>query len=905
MPDISANFEDVLIQSLKGNENLQRSDIEDLAKRLAPVYEVQEEDLDTHIKNIETKLLTTMDEGVALVDPDAEHNDRWPDERPDGDWKYWKDYEQILSPRGPRVAHTLGDVTKKILGLLQDPKEPPDWDRRGLVIGHVQSGKTGNYIGLISKAADAGYKFIIVIAGIQNNLRKQTQHRIDEGFVGRDSTPNLRKTPVGVGKINRNREYPISLTNTDNDFTKQMADSVISDLKAFRSPVVVVIKKNVTTLANLYRWLRELNARNSTDKIGDIPMLMIDDEADHASIDTTKPDQDPTRTNSEIRRILSLFRKSCYVGYTATPFANIFINPDSQNEMLEDDLFPRDFIYCLDAPSSYFGPSKIFLDEEPSKRILRTIDDAESYLPLAHKKYYEVQDLPPSLKQAINVFVIGKTIRILRTKTNVSAHCSMMINASRFVDIQRQIKEHVSYYLENMTQAVRLYYALPENKALTNEHMANLKKTYDDEFANVGESWVDIQKNLFKAIDSIKTYVINNKSEDSLDYKRFEEKNESLTVIAVGGLSLSRGLTLEGLMVSYMYRNTKMYDTLMQMGRWFGYRNEFEDLCRVWLSDESQGWYSHIAEATEELRQQIKQMQRDRMTPKDFGLYVRTHPDSLVVTALGKMRGAERRTLSINLSGKLVESTVVPSAEEVTVENLQKTVDLFGKLSARYPSNGQPVDGSYFYKDVNLKDIEEFLIDFRFHKQIRAKKDIALEYLRKISDKYPCGDVAFVSLKKPKSDNSLVLGREWKMFCQTRSVGMITGIDGISKVREPSVNESGFHITSKDHIASRGAEDVGLTMDQKKRAKAEAGNPSNVADHFYRTVRRKPLLMIHLLTLRKGESEILLDQVPAIGISFPDGDYSKSVECVVNQTWVQQWTQMEMFSSEEEDDYDN
>ena len=901
MPDISANFEDVLIQSLKGNENLQRSDIEDLAKKLAPVYEVQEEDLDAHIKNIETKLLTTMDEGVALVDPDAEHNDRWPDERPDGDWKYWKDYEQILSPRGPRVAHTLGDVTKKILGLLKDPKEPSDWDRRGLVIGHVQSGKTGNYIGLISKAADAGYKFIIVIAGIHNNLRKQTQHRIDEGFVGRDSTPNRRKIPVGVGKINRNREYPISLTNTDSDFTKQMADSVISDLKAFRNPVVVVIKKNVTTLSNLYRWLRELNARDSTDKIGDIPMLMIDDEADHASIDIAKPELDPSRTNSEIRRILSLFRKSCYVGYTATPFANIFINPDSQDEMLEDDLFPRDFIYCLDAPSSYFGPSKIFLDEESDKRILRTIDDAESYLSLAHKKYYEVQDLPPSLKQAINAFVIGKAIRILRTKTTGPAHCSMMINASRFVNIQRQIREHVSYYLENMTRAIRLYYALPENKALANEHMANLKKTYDDEFANVGESWADIQKNLFKAIDSIKTYLINSQSEDALDYKRFEENNESLTVIAVGGLSLSRGLTLEGLMVSYMYRNTKMYDTLMQMGRWFGYRNEFEDLCRVWLSDESQGWYSHIAEATEELRQQIKQMQRSRMNPRDFGLYVRTHPDSLIVTALNKMQSAERRILSISLNGKLIESMPVPSEEEINSENRQKITDLFEKLSTRYPNNVEKLDGAYFCRDVNLEDIEEFLTQFHFHTRMTAKRDIALDYLGKIADKYPCGDVAFLSLQN-RSDNSFLdFGGEWKMRCQNRSV-LVDSNGG--EVAKPPKKESGFEITYKNRIAARGAESVGLTSDQIEKAKEASDNPRSISDHSYRTIRKKPLLMIHLLTLRNRESEILLDKVPAVGISFPDEDYSESVECVVTKAWVRQWTQMGMFDSEKEDDYD-
>src|SRR5690606_10519323 len=129
-------------------------------------------------------------------------------------------------------------------------------------------------------------------------------------------------------------------------------------LKSLNNTFILVIKKNVNTLSSLYNWLKELNTREELEKITDIPMLLIDDEADNASINTNKPELDPTRTNREIRSILNLFRKRCYVGYTATPFANVFINPDSEDEMLGSDLFPAHFIHCLDAPTNYCGAER-------------------------------------------------------------------------------------------------------------------------------------------------------------------------------------------------------------------------------------------------------------------------------------------------------------------------------------------------------------------------------------------------------------------------------------------------------------------------------------------------------------------------------------------------------------------
>lgn len=897
------DFETAIVLALRNTSPLTVADIEQKARMLALVFELDEYPIEQIIKSVETKLVTTMSEGISLVDQRAEHDDAW-HEKKEISWDYWNDYEGHLKSEGwgPRVVNTMGDVTGKILGLLKNPEDAGEWKRRGLVIGHVQSGKTANYIGLISKAADAGYKLIIVIAGIHNNLRTQTQQRVDEGFIGRNSDPNRRGKLIGVGRDHPNRRFPVTLTTTDKDFDKRIANQLGADLQVYKQPVVVVIKKNVSTLKSLYVWLKEWNTRESADKIDNIPMLMIDDEADNASINTKKEDINPTETNKQIRNVLSLFRKSCYVGYTATPFANIFINPDTEDEMLGHDLFPRDFIYCLDAPTNYFGPQKVFVDEVSSPAILRTIDDAEHIIPLKHKKDHPVSDLPRSLKIAIHAFIVGKAIRIVREHRN--KHASMMVNASRFVDVQRQLREHISLYVKEMKNAVMFNYALPEAQALKNAHMQALREIYDEEFSDGSEPWQDIQKALYEAVDAIKIFVVNSKSDEALDYRWAENNGESLTALAIGGLSLSRGLTLEGLMVSYMYRNTKMYDTLMQMGRWFGYRADYEDLCRVWLPSESQGWYSHIAEATEELRQQIKQMRRDRMSPIDFGLYVRAHPDALLVTALNKMRYAERLTFTRNFSGRLLQTYVLSSNDNLHSENRSLIKDFYSDLKReKAPAL---IGNSFFWEKVSWEKAERFLIQFKFHKELQGEKALALDYLRKIADKYGAVDIAYVSLDKQSVNNSAFpLFENEKIFCQERAVG---------KTKENCIKQTpeqdGYYTSNKQNFMTTRDEALGLAVDIKERLNEEAEkNGKLVARIDYRLARARPFLTVHVLRLvhKPGKSEpdkLLLDEVPALGISFPGGDYSVmvTVDRVANRILVKQLQDEGLDELDEEDD---
>lgn len=719
------NFTSSLISALSTLKTPPTRDVvEQKAKALASVIDY-EGDLKNIIEEAMVAIDTRMGAGVSLINKEAPHDEEWVRKR-EITWTYSDAYAAFLKKESwpPTVVQSLSDVGEKILGHLQDPLSEGDaWNRRGLVIGHVQSGKTANYLGVISKAADAGYKFIIVIAGIHNNLRKQTQERVDEGFIGRSSDPEDRKT-IGVG-LDGDYPHPVTLTNINDDFSKRTAAEGGWKINDFSKPIIFVIKKNTKTLEALHKWLKELNAKGD-GQIRDVPMLMIDDEADNASINTNKPELDPTRTNAMLRRILKLFAKSCYVGYTATPFANIFINPDSYEEDVHEELFPRDFIYSLDAPTTYFGPDKVFLNDASSDRILERIVDAEEYLPLTHKREDPVADLPPSLYRAFDEFVVARAIRNLRGQTK--KHCSMLVNVSRFVPVQRTVRDFLSVYEKKLREAVKANYAMPEKSSSQNQYMKALRTVFDEVYADCGFSWDQAKAALFGAFEHLRLFVINSKTDDVLDFRKYEKDGIGLTAIAIGGLSLSRGLTIEGLTVSYMYRNTAMYDTLMQMGRWFGYRQGYEDLCRVHLSPDSIDWYAHIANAADELRQQIKRMRRDGMSPKQFGLYVMAHPDSLLVTARNKMRAGEKVIVNQNFSGQLIESTWLSLDPETSTSN-----EALIAASWRDGFGGKPVEPTekgWVIKDVGLRAVEDFLTRFEVHTRFAGRRSSAVEYLQ-------------------------------------------------------------------------------------------------------------------------------------------------------------------------------
>ena len=848
-----------------------REEVARRAKYMAGAYQFKAP-LEPVVDMVLTRITTRMPKGRSLIDTASNHDREWAGSLSEKKLNYTLAYEKHLSDRG-WTSHMIGSLRSsgvEILGLLNDPSVRGRWDRRGLVVGHVQSGKTASYIELATLAADAGYRVIIIVSGIQNELRSQTQERVDEGFIGYSQRDGQRKD-VGVGLKRKQDQFPVTLTTIDSDFNYATAKAAGIPIRSLLNPIVLVIKKNVSVLENLRDWFESLNAQTGS-LIEGVPLLFVDDEADHASVNTKKPEHDPTRTNRLIRDILRLFGQSSFVGYTATPFANIFIDPDSYDAEVREDLFPKHFIHALRAPSTYFGPDRIFPSDGSSSPWIRDISDCGDVLPLNHKKDYEIPVLPGSLAEALNLCIVSRAIRIARGYED--HHHSMMINVSRFKAVQAQVHQLVQDRMDQLHQAIQANYALDDRDAQQDAIMRDLQAVFITNYSECRVEWSQVKLNLQSAAKQLTVLLINSDSSDVMDFT--DANLNGRTVIAVGGFSLSRGLTLEGLCISYLYRSTRTYDTLMQMGRWFGYRSGFEDLCRIYLPQDTQDWYYHISDASEELVRQLERMNSMHKSPKDFGLYIRAHPGNLAITSPGKIRGGKK--IRQTYAGLVRRCTLFPDDEEIHGRNENLIREFWER----------PVDGNieetekgWIIRRVGLQTIDRFLERFEVHNQLDIHKTLTRQYLAQIERIHPRGEVLLISPKGRDGDR-----KPLRLGYQERSL-----------LRE----ESGWS-ARKGTIASRGDEKLGLSVQQQERARKAARRVGRTPiDSDYRAERRKPLLIVHIVknTNRRGRGQ----RIPSFDVSFPN-DYSESIEVVANQ--VMQAQQLELpfnnYSEVEEDE---
>ena len=429
----------------------------------------------------------------TTLDDSTDHKPWLPTRRGQISWRYWERYRELLKERWPSASiDGLEELTDEVLMRLEDPSREGPWDRRGLVVGHVQSGRLANYIGLINKAVDAGYRLIVVLAGVHKSLRSQTQIRLDEGFLGYESVAavatNQGLKAVGVGRIAPDlRPNTITNRSDDGDFKRTVAQRF--QINPGVEPLLFVIKKNASVLKNLLEWVDWAAKHKDPDTnrpiVRNVPLLVIDDEADHASVDTKDqafdeegnpdPDHDPTVINRRIRRLLHCFEKVAYVGYTATPFANIFIHESGRTTDEGEDLFPRSFIINLPAPSDYVGPLRVFgMDAHPEadlqasdglpiiRRIEDHVDDPENetvgWMPVRHKISHLPQVngekvLPESLRDAIRAFILTCAARRLRGQA--TAHNSMLIHVTRFTAVQGHVFEQVKSFLDHLLLRLR------------------------------------------------------------------------------------------------------------------------------------------------------------------------------------------------------------------------------------------------------------------------------------------------------------------------------------------------------------------------------------------------------------------------------------------------------------------
>ena len=589
-----------------------------------------------------------------------------------------------------------------------------------------------------------------------------------------------------------------------------------------------------------------------------------------------------------------MFSRSCYVGYTATPFANIFIDPDSTTEMVGDDLFPRDFIVTLDPPSNYFGPQKVFLDEENA--FVRPIYDNEDLLPIKHRIDHQISGLPVSLINAIRSFVITRAIRLARGQT--SQHSSMLVNASRFTNVQMLLTNAVQLELQDIQRATRVMGAMSEEDALKIPAVSALRNVWQSEYSSTGTDWATVQGLLNEAASPISVVTINSKSSGSLNYS--DNSKNGLSVIAVGGFSLSRGLTLEGLVISYFLRNSMMYDTLMQMGRWFGYRHGYEDLCRIWMPDESIGWYTHISEAIEMLRGELRSMQAADATPEEFGLKVRRHPAALMVTARNKMGSSKRVIVKIGLGDSFVETALLRrdlTSLDLNLEAAKQLIVDLAEAETPVPSELSKTAPGYLVTETPSDSILKFLSRFRNHDgSILTDGDPIRRYIGdRVGNELASWDILFTSLKpNPKSDapdNSLGIA----IRPQHRTEGDKSSI-------------STLRIGNRQRVSSRPVENTGLTIEELAKAEQEHRDqlvkdgtlPTdhksiNYPDKAYRAVRTRPLLIVHLLSIdpannpdNKNLAEIT-KPVIAWSLSLPKPTAPETLtEFDVNTTWLRE-----------------
>jgi len=644
-------------------------------------------------------------------------------------WHYWEHYKDYLvQDKGfsKAVVQELSDSTCSILSKIEDPQRTGLWDRRGLVMGSVQSGKTASYTGLITRAIDSGYKIIVVLTGVHNSLRSQTQLRLNDELLGYDSEKaiimkDISYRKIGIGKYPGHREkdglpcFIQSLTTSDEkgDFKKGVAERagfVQSE------PYVFVVKKQVSILRNLVEWLGSVAGEHDEDgrlRVNKLPLLVIDDECDQASVNTravvrNEEDQavldecDPTLTNQRIRELLTLFDKSAYIGYTATPYANIFIHDDTKHPKYGDDLFPRNFMFNLSQPDNYVGAADVFgiKDDENSESVeplpilAPPVSDGQDIFFPGHKMDLHVEVLPDSMIRAIKSFVLASAVR--RKRETKNPHNTMLIHVTRWVDVQSKVKRLVQIEVNKLEGRI----SSPEDP------LEDLKEIWNKDFLPVNttlremseagtsahaplpaHSWEEVKEHLSEMIRRTDVVAINGTSKDSLRYKDAEDtakkasergeevpwENRGAHMIAVGGDKLSRGLTLEGLTVTYYLRPSSMYDSLMQMGRWFGYRPGYLDLCRIHTTSEIIECFRQIAQAEINLRLQFDNMALLKMEPQDFGLSVLEDPGMLMVTSAGKRRDTE--VVDQNFSGK-VSATInfTPSKAKTNLKVLNNLI---------------------------------------------------------------------------------------------------------------------------------------------------------------------------------------------------------------------------------------
>jgi hypothetical protein len=839
----------------------------------------------------------------------------------------------------PAAIHDIDKITEDVLSRMESPSRLGSWGTRGMVVGYIQSGKTANYIGLICKAADAGYKLIIVLAGTHKDLRYQTQRRIDSGFIGTEKEAD-KKREVGVGRISLNdkqlgKVIPpevncLTDSTINGDFRLQKSRNRIT-IDPNGSPFCLVIKKNSSVLKTVNDWISDLTVGSPiTGKVVGLPLLLIDDEADNASLNTKKYESasaqnkdEITSINREIRGLLNKFQKSAYVGYTATPYANVFIDPDAKSDEYGADIFPRDFIISMKRPPGYFGSDSAFgnprdlSESESSFPGIILVDDDQIMIPEEKRRdpAYVPKTISPSLRRAILSFILACAVRDVRNEgVNKKLANSMLIHVSRYVAAQgcnsyeEEMQSGISRLVHTELDALGDRLAVQDSEILdTFCHLwytsfaSDAKKIreriHDPLCTDV--SWDQVKGKLSKIAGNIKIRTLNGANKDDiLDYSKYPD---GLTVIAIGGDKLSRGLTLEGLTTSYFIRTARTYDSLLQMGRWFGFRLGYIDLCRIFTTKDLITKFRQINDADEHLRDQLQRMDDRHRTPDKYGLKIKQNDPRFRITQQNKMRTGELQTGN-PYSGSLKQTYKFQTTPDVIMGNFRVIEQLITELNNR-ASPERTKRGGYMWKNVPVTTLMKHMEAFTTHpEQSDMGKDLYL----------------YISERTHSPDPELT---NWTVVLMNTTfgkpvTGRVAGLEVGYSIRNPSegINpeETGEYTYSKNQILNDASEEaLDLTdrqimdiyrdmetdyalgerhIDGKKppKKKPELGKPGGFYIRITRPV-TDGLLLIYPITWEGRRNTC--NAIPLFGLaySFPLSNTALSEEYIANKTYQTTW----------------
>ena len=858
--------------------------------------------------------LTTRVGNAKVLENDEGHEE-WLNPADKASWKSWARLREYLESvkRFPQpVLSELDRSTDYVLGKLESPKRAGRWDRRGLVLGHVQSGKTTHYAALAGKALDAGYEIVIILAGIHNSLRSQTHERVDHLVIGRDSArfiemragkrrePGMAPREVGVGErdVLLGRIAPpavITFTSSaeEGDFKQQVAQQIGMDIGGTR--LVLVVKKNATILENLIRWFES----HLRDRVGegtrrhDVPTLVIDDEADHASINTNPdPEADPRRINGLIRRLLLQFDKVGFVGYTATPFANIFISNDVDHDRFGKDLFPEHFILSLESPDDYVGPAVVFgqpgddtvgIPERNPLPMFVDVSDADVWMPAKHKRTHEPGPLPPSLKEAVQLFVLACAVRCCRGSIDV--HNSMLVHVTRFVDVQERVHRLITQEVKTLAELVT-----GGSTKVRDEIESKLEELWEREFVqkhpafigHYGErgiplpSWSSVWDYVPEVLGRVKVFKINGSSTDALIYSK---ATKGLYAIAVGGDKLSRGLTLEGLSVSYFLRTSRMYDTLMQMGRWFGYRPGYVDLCRVYTPEELKDAFREISLAMEELRNDLAYMADAGLKPKDFGLRIRTPPDGLLITAPDRMR--QRDHIQVKFAGELVQTLDMPRGKDGQAkQNRDAVADLIRERGAPERTVRGERTSHFIWHGIDVEDVLTFLSSYQANHSpcFMSHCEGVRKYIRQQVTKGELRQWAVAIVSREEREDA------WTATIAGHAIPLVTRKRAGDEVQGRFVTQG--VVGSAEEALDLNATEYAAALEATRRlpkGDPEAKFPKRQVVRAVRPESRGLMLIYPIADHTAPENWIT-----AVALSFPEKLTGGSVEYTVNQVWLKQ-----------------